>query len=225
MEYDELIKYAESMEQEVIRINKYNIVKRYEIDKHNIEVLFADTDVIQELIDPEKIPNTYPKEYNHLYHRSIKKVMFKECYNQTKPFFTKSFKHKLFDGCMFNDGSDPHLDSLGVKKDTYVYMSTVVKFKNEYRLFIENKKIRGICDASDFILVKTLETPIEPPNEFIEQILDATMFKYIIVDVGLLDNGKWCVVEANPAFSADSYGFDIADYYDYFRNAWKWIIE
>lgn len=200
----------------------YEILPREDIlalPLENIRVIYADTDIINKITNYTP-PDTYPSVFNEFYKRRIVKSTIKKCKLFTFPFFIKPISNnKLFTGKVVYNKKDlkEYDDNL------LVYVCDYVKYKNEYRIFIENYKAVYSVETSHYLLnTKDIES-IEPPRSFVKKVVNSNIYPYVIIDIGMIDTGEWTVVEVNPPYSISSYGIDIEDYFRYCQNAWDFI--
>lgn len=225
-------------------LNKNQILDLKEFE--NINVIFADTDIMQELLSTKGranliIPDNYPdfsnKEFDsslnkgfNFYNRNIFKSSVNDLKNLSFPYFVKPFKNnKSFEAYIIENLKDYNFAMKNVIVDEYVYVSELVKFYNEYRLFIGNKEIVEMIESSQFLIndqdyIKNLP----PPPEFLQEIIKNNKIDFCVIDVGFCKNLKtgkkdWCVVEVNPAFAINSYGMDIEKYYNFCVEAFKFF--
>ena len=223
----ELLEYCKKYN--TIILSKTDILK---LNVNNIKVLFCATKIIQKLLTGYIIPDTYEKCFFEFYKRNIELKTLNDCYNIKMPFFVKpSANDKSFNAMIINSKSDLKYLNSFMSLDNILYTSDIVKLKNEYRLFIGDKKLYGIANSSeyvtDFLDLETNYTKyfnIAPPTEFINEILASNTTGFCIVDIGLTNNGDWIVVEVNPPFSISSYDFPIDKYFNYCCDAWQYII-
>ena len=201
----------------------YRVLDRESILKLNpliIEVLFASTDIIQKILPNVEVPNTYPDCFTSLYHRNIRKIKLQECVNLNFPFFVKPYdNNKSFMAIVVRNDND--LTYVMSQHVEYVYISDVVEFTNEYRIFLQKGKIWGIQESSDFILDENRVNHEPPPVEIVRNICELNTFEFCVVDVGLTSENNWCVVEVNPAFALTSYNLDIDKYFNYCKACWE----
>jgi hypothetical protein len=230
--------WTEEDDQELLEYcKKYNsvILSKKEILKlniNNIKVLFCATKIIQKILTGYIIPDTYEKCFSEFYKRNIQLKSLNDCYDVKIPFFVKpSANDKSFDAMVINKKSDLQYLSSFLSPDEILYTSDIIKLKNEYRLFIGDKKLYGIANSSEYIMdFLDLETNyikyfnITPPLEFINAILASNTIGFCIVDVGLTTDGDWVVVEINPPFSISSYDFPIDKYFNYCCDAWQYVV-
>lgn len=221
----ELIEYIQSAYP-----SQYKVMNEMEILSSSPDEmigLFCDTDVVQRLLQTRyKAPDTYSKSFETLYNRKISKLSFAACYDHPKPFFIKPYdNNKAFYARIIERVSQ--LDSLKeeLNDDDYVYVCDVVKFMNEYRVFMGPDKVYGVVNSSKFVLPSNdaPEYHIEPPSEFIHGLIEQNKEGYCVVDVGMLQNGTWAVVEVNPPFALSSYDWPISEYVTYCLDAWAHI--
>ena len=208
----ELLKYIGSDSAKILE--KSEIVS---MNPQDITVLFADTTVVQQLLRSHGyiniVPDTYASCFNPFYHRKIQKLYGKDI--TIFPCFIKPVGNiKEFDAFI----AEKHTD---VKVLPEVYCCDVVKFVNEYRLFLTDNSLFGMTNATSYLFDEPNEAI--PPEEFIRDIVTANTCGYCVVDIGMMDNGKWAVVETNPPFSLSSYDFPIDQYYQYCKNAWNYL--
>jgi hypothetical protein len=194
----------------------------------NMIALFCDTSITQIVLSKigYKVPDTYETCFKSLYKRTIQAMSFKDCREHPRPFFIKPFDNdKSFCARMIEQ--QRHIDFMAsnVSDDTMVYVSEPVKFVNEYRLFLSNDGIRGIVNSSRFVLKDEDNElyKIEPPKEFIDQIIQLNNIGFCVVDVALTSDNQWMVVEVNPPFAISSYEWPIHDYVTYCIDALKFV--
>jgi hypothetical protein len=210
------------------------ILSAEEILKLNIseiDVLFADTSVVQKLINPMCVPECYPEVFNKLYNRKIQTICAKDAFNiKTKCFIKPYDNNKSFNAHIIKSAIDieflkRNLEDNNIDENSKVYMSSLVNFVNEFRLFIGNGKIYGMVESTDLLIEPNKVKIMEPPVEFIEQILQLNNYKYCVIDIGFIENSNtcgWAIVEVNPAFALTSYNWSIEKYYEYCKDAWQY---
>lgn len=188
------------------------------------DVLFADTCTVQQLVN-YTVP-TYPSCFVDLYNRSIITVDSTMLQVETSPYFIKPFtNNKSFDAVVVKDKYDIAYIQENCTNNTTVYRSDYVKFVNEYRMFIEKNSVFAMQESSSYVLDTSTIVSVSPPSEFINKVLSSLKDKYpyIVVDIGMTSDRKWCVVEANPPYALSSYDLDVAKYYEYCKRAWGYI--
>ncbi|MFD9126162.1 ATP-grasp domain-containing protein [Kitasatospora sp. NPDC059571] len=125
-----------------------------------------------------------------------------------RPAFLKPPVDKLFPARVYPDGSGlPGPDALD--DDTLVQVSDVVAFASEYRLFVLDG---AVLTASRYAVGGGLAVSPEVGADafaFAADVLAAGgLPSAVVVDVGRLTDGRWAVVEANPAWASGGYACD-----------------
>ncbi|WP_377268442.1 ATP-grasp domain-containing protein [Peterkaempfera sp. SMS 1(5)a] len=160
---------------------------------------------------PADWPARLPEE---LTCRRIEAVTLAEARRLRRPAFVKPPGDKHFPARIYPDGSRlPGPDAMD--DDLPVLVSDIVCFVHEYRLFVLDGAVHT---ASRFATGPALDmAPLDDdPREadvhaFAREVLsaaDGTLPSSVVVDVGLLDDGRWAVVEANPAWASGGYACD-----------------
>lgn len=201
-----------------------DILKLADVQKY--QCIFAPTDIIQKLIPTKTIQSYYP-EFSPFYNRDINVMTVKQ-------FNKNNFSHDLFVKPYANDKSFNAMimpkgtKILGLDNSKMIYVCEKVKFINEFRIFYGNNNIYGIVESSEYIeFVDKKDTLIDKIelDQFIGKLLIQVEKyfpnRYIVIDVGMTDNGDWRLVEFNPPFALSSYDLPIATYVKYCSDAWK----
>ena len=98
-----------------------------------------------------------------------------------------------------------------VELQTPTLVSDVVAFTSEYRCFVMNGTVRTWSRYASFgELVQRDEYGQEDPVlgtpvAFVESLLKRVVAQPSVIDVGVVD-GRWAVVESNPAWASGLYG-------------------
>ncbi|MER5866687.1 ATP-grasp domain-containing protein [Kitasatospora sp. NPDC002040] len=159
----------------------------------------------------EELPGWLAGLPPELTRRSIELLTLAEARGLRRPAFCKPPSDKLFAARVYPDGSGlPGPDAL--PDDTAVLVSEVVTFRREYRLFVLDGRVRT---GSRYALDGDLDVaPLDrdPLHRevaaFAAEVLTACaagLPSAVVVDVGLLADGRWAVVEANPAWASGGY--------------------
>lgn len=241
----ELINHIKSFNKPFKISSKQEILNE---DPQNVEMLFCNTSVMQKYITKHnpnyKVIDTYPEYFKNMYHRGIKIMKLNECVREyiknNKPYFVKPYKNnKCFAGFVINNNNDnfsvyrlASYDNTKINNDISdsmdIYVCDPVKFVNEYRLFIGNNQIYGITESSQYLIDSIKVVSVDPPEEFIKELLAVLQENepnvFCVIDVGMLDNGQWVIVEANPPFALNNYDFPIDEYYNYCKLAYDSIM-
>lgn len=168
----------------------------------------------------------YPRTLS--YERKISKINKYKLFDINPPFFVKPVKTKLFTGVvykgddleLYDDYDREQLETLlKLKDDVVLYIADVVKFEAEWRCYIKNGKLVKTCQYDDNV------EDLDPDIEFVNQCLAKLKYRTLALDIGLLDNDKYCVVELNDAWGLGKYyGIDDKDYLDILLTRWKEIV-
>ena len=180
-------------------------------------VLFCDSEVMLELYEKHGIAplSTYPKAFNQLYKRPIETLTVKECLARPMPFFVKPVRQKAFGGMLIEtEIEQAYLNTFDHTQN--VYFCPKVVFLNEYRLFVQDFKLVGMVNSSEYVLDTREIKQVPPPEAFLDQVLAANRASgasHCVIDVGL--QKEWCVVEVNPPYALMSYGWPMEAYYSF----------
>jgi hypothetical protein len=128
-----------------------------------------------------------------------------------RPAFVKPPNDKSFPARVYPDGSGlPGPDAVDGTEP--VLVSDIVTFAVEFRLFLLNGEVRT---ASRYATRGALDVaPLErDPRRaevlaFAERLAGTGLPSAVVVDVGLVDDAGWAVVEANAAWASGHYACD-----------------
>ncbi|WP_354639061.1 ATP-grasp domain-containing protein [Kitasatospora camelliae] len=164
---------------------------------------------IAALADPQDWLAGLPRE---LTGRAVVLTTLAEARGLRRPAFVKPPNDKLFPARIYPDGTGlPGADAL--EDDFPVLVSDIVTFRREYRLFVLDGTVRT---GSRYLLDGRLDlAPLEEDPlrrevlAFAAEVLaEGGLPSAIVVDVGLLADGTWAVVEANCAWASGGYACD-----------------
>lgn len=143
-------------------------------------------------------------------------------------YFVKPVETKLFTGFVFNtmleesdygDSVDDYKAFMSLHPSTLVYLSEVVKFNAEFRIYVYDGTPIGHAryDGHD--------NDLKLEESVIDQITHESEIKYGSIDVGILDNGEICLVECNDAWALGLYPNAISDkqYIGMLNERWREI--
>lgn len=125
------------------------------------------------------------------------------------PLFVKpATREKRFTGFVYGGYPDAFRFQ-GASHKVAVYVSEVVRFVSEHRVYVVDGAPRA---------TSTYAGRGTPPSELVHDALDALRASGELVagfalDVGLLDDGRWVVVECNDGFGLGRYADCPADVY------------
>lgn len=166
-----------------------------------------------ELIDPE--PGWLSELPMELVRRRIELTDVANARKRTSRFFIKPPNDKSFEAKVVADGGaiDTELDD-----STPVLVADPVEFVSEYRCFVldghaltVSPYVRGDALASETAYAMDDDERINA-IQFAERVLacGSSLPNAVVLDVGMLSDGCWAVVEANGAWGAGIYGCDPA---------------
>ena len=213
---------------------KYQLMSANEIsnlfinETINVEVIFCDTKIMKDYIIKNHLwlnIRKYPEFFNSVYNRKIKKLTLTEVKNKSFPYFVKPIDNdKDFGGMVVTNMLEKiYFKSCVIDKlDNYqLYFSAIVKFVNEFRLFILDNKIYGITDCSKYLINPEDIITQSPPEYILKEIIELNRYRDCVIDIGRLDNSIWSVVEVNPPYSLTSYDYPVEQYYNYCKLVFK----
>ena len=157
------------------------------------------------VIDPGWLPTLPPA----LLQRRLIATQLSWARRLSGPIFVKPIQNKCFAAGVYASGAAlPELPD-----EEPVYISEPVHFVREYRCFLK----MGVCKTGSLYAVEGCP-PLEPVSDkgfpaaaqLAEQAWRAvpTLPEGVVIDVGLLGDGRWAVVEANPLAESALYGAD-----------------
>lgn len=176
----------------------------------------------------EEPPNlTYHGLDEQLLGRSVRQTPLSEVKDRCfiKPVVTKLFTGFIFEPSGRSIAQDAHtLEQIDVVKslppETLVWVSEVVEFECEWRLYISGGNIIGRArydpDGAD-------DAP-EPDAELVDSAILSLAFQHpYVLDVGVLKSGKTVIVEINDAWAIGLYGSALKpnQYYEFLENRWQ----
>lgn len=204
-----------------------------ELNPINFSCIFCDTKLTKKLLEKTSKYveiETYPDSLKSFLKREIKIIKVNDLLDKQNKieynYFIKPIKNeKDFNGSLITSDLERELVLEEIKDlDEKIYFCKEEKFTNEYRLFILDGKLFGMVDCSEFLIDEKLEKPIEPPKEFIEELLKANEYKNCIIDISRRVDGEWCLIEVNPPYALMSYGFPIESYVEFCLKSWNGFV-
>lgn len=175
---------------------------------------------------------TYPVELRPFMGRSVRETTLREVQREygitTRPFFIKPIAQKLFTGFTVTDRRDM-LKVVHIEPETPVYVTPVVEFMSESRVYINRANVYGYHGG--VIGVHTYEgnPMIFPDPKAITRMINAYPFGPVAyaLDVGVVRIGgkrKTVLVEVNDATSLGNYGLPSPTYADMLECRWRQIV-
>jgi hypothetical protein len=136
-------------------------------------------------------------------------------------FIKPKGKSKLFTGFVVNSNED--LFALfNLSKNTRLFVSSVVEWSSEFRVFVNNSTIVGIQHydgnpeyAIDLSVVKKAINDLKNSTE---------NTRGYALDFGVLSNGETALVEWNDGYALGSYGLDKEVYTELILSRWNEIM-
>lgn len=162
-----------------------------------------------------------PKLPHHWRCRDVQLATLAEACKTTTCSFIKPADEKCFDAKIYCSGAE--LPPPGpLPEDLPVLVQEVVEWATEFRCFVLDRKVltaspywhNGQLAKSEDGLWSIANDQLEDAIRFCESVLkDETVFlpDAIALDVGIIQNRGWAVVECNAAFSSGIYGCDPAE--------------
>lgn len=187
---------------------------------------FADTSIIQHLVDSRVVPDTYPDCFAPLYRRDISRGCLHDltALKQLPLFVKPAAGHKAFDARVVRSAKELEKMAEHAQSEP-VYVCEVVEFVCEHRLFLGPGRLWGTGEYSDQVLgEEAIVSSSVVPADLVDELLKLNVLGFVVVDVGQKKDGEWCVVEANPPFALSSYGLDIGIYVEYCCAAWVHLL-
>lgn len=143
--------------------------------------------------------------------RRIELTTLAKAWELRRPAFVKPPSDKSVPAAVYADGSCLPRDGDRIGPDTAVLVSDVVSFTAEYRLFVLDGEV---VTGSRYAVFGRLDPAPLPPEAlaFAARVLAGaarTLPSAVTVDIGLLDDGQWAVVEANMPWFSHSYASDV----------------
>jgi len=148
--------------------------------------------------------------------RWLQSSTFAEAKGQSPPFFLKPALSKSFEPGVY---SVEDLASLEVPPEARVLISEPVHFECELRFFVADRQIQAsaFTRTNHEDLTRRSAVPPSAHREatgFVEELLGDSEVQCppgFVLDVGLISQRGWAVVEANEAWASGLYGCDPAD--------------
>lgn len=214
---DDIINYC------LINGSKYEILNENDLLlKTNFfeYIFFCDTNIVYQQLQKNNLthlcPCTYDKKFNCLFGRNIKEVKLHDVDFDIPIFIKPVMNTKIFSGHIIYDKLQ--LDSLKIEfGNTCIYTSNVINIIGEYRLLIGNSKLYG----SSYMKGSYDENYLEKMD--INKIIDLVGNSFLCVDIGLLNNGNYIVVEINPPYSLDDYDIEFEQYINFCIDSCNYI--
>ena len=158
-----------------------------------------------------------PKLPNRWRAREVRLTTLAEARCETTRQFIKPADEKCFDARVYSSGAE--LPPPGpLPEDLPVLVQEVVDWQSEFRCFVLDRKVvtsssywrDGEITRSEEGWVSS-DADLGEATRFCERVLeepDVEVANAVVVDVGIIRDRGWAVLEANAAFSSGIYGCD-----------------
>jgi hypothetical protein len=150
--------------------------------------------------------------------REVRLTTLAEARNVADRAFFKPADEKCFDARVYSSGTE--LPAPGpLPEDLPVLVQGVVEWKIEFRCFVLDRKVAAVSAywrdgqlaKSDDGMWIASEAELADAGRFCESVLaEQSVFvpEAVVLDVGVIRNHGWAVIECNAAFAAGIYGCD-----------------
>lgn len=150
--------------------------------------------------------------------RNVRLTTLGEARGVTTRAFIKPADEKCFDAKVYPRGAE--LPAPGpLPEDLAVLVQEVVEWTTEFRCFVLNRNVvtlspywrdGRLAKAEDGTWPAT-QDELKTAQEFCERVLadvSVEVPEVVVIDVGVIANHGWAVIESNAAFSSGMYGCD-----------------
>jgi len=211
-------------------------------------IIFANTQIIQEHIKslahpqiiPKLIPDTYDREFIRFFGREIEIITLdtlrdKYLAQDDARFIKPLGNSKYFNGQLIYDFDDLNqllIENPKLTPTTRVYSAPIINIQGELRMLIGQGKLYGCGQISivdppnkDYLIPIQKKGISSTSQSFLDKIILATGERFLCVDIGwITDLNRWVVIEINPVFSIDYYDIPLANYLEFTKDAFRWIL-
>lgn len=134
-----------------------------------------------------------------------------KCLSERK--FIKPADDKCFDAKVYNPGEFQPNEVLS--RDTPVLVSDEVDFTLEYRCFVKNQEVKSISIyLNNGQMVgdnPSAQVDLATAKNFCQEVLNEVKSVDAVIDVGLIKDRGWAVIETNPVWASGLYCCDPAE--------------
>lgn len=163
-------------------------------------------------------PIDYPKHLEWMFGREIRKTTLGDVRNAAKVQFVKPIRQKRFTGRVY-DPDDPigRVTIATVSDDEECFSSDVINFLSEWRCFVRDGELVGVKHyKGDWSLGFDKDVLVKAVKQG-RRLMPAGHS----LDIGVTDDGRTCLVEANDGFSLGDYGLPSIIYARLVESRWK----
>lgn len=211
-------------------------IRLFDTEKLNIVPRTRDVMLVASVENTEKwfkdmnwsIPSmTIPHQLSstHWTDRNISKMSLGEAINKPAPYFIKSYELKRFDSMVIEKEEDKKWLKTTDMPDitTQVLVSDVINFSSEWRCYILEGKIIGICHYSGDLKYYPDYNRI---YDMVRQYSEAPKFYSLDVGITVKKNLTFTnLVECNAGFSLGNYGLSPQMYVRGLTTYWRELLE
>lgn len=229
--YEDLDKYKDLLLEGAIPVGSVEFTK-YSMKLANINIPEFDC-YIMDKYNKSRADYDFHKRTIEIYNKiAIKQGIFRF------PIFIKPKETKLFTGFVYRGKLTGEYYDDGEKEDysehdkeqlekyvklsdeTELYISDIINIKAEWRCYIKKGKLISVCQYDDS------EEDLIPDSNFINKCIEKLGNSTLALDIGLLDNGEYVVIELNDAWAIGKYsGISDNDYFNFIVTRWEEIYE
>ncbi len=175
---------------------------------------------LKEIGVKEPIIEDYPLELKSYLGRKIWSSTLGEIKNyQQKIFIKPKIDVKLFTGYVRTGQIKDLFQTAMCPDETEIYVSEVVNFVSEYRVFVNEGLMVGCRHyKGDFTIYPDFEIVSKAINDYISAPIGYS------ADFGVTDDGRTLLVEINDAFSIGCYGLNNLAYAKMLKDRWLEIV-
>lgn len=170
-------------------------------------------------------PIYYPKVLGRFLHRRVFPGSKRDIIlsiAQGYPIFAKPKDDwKTFVGQVFDQESGFSIIQ-SIDEHTMLYLSEVVEFDSEYRVYVKDHKIIACCQYSGDEDGCPDMSKIQEAVEILKAERNGPFSSTYAFDWGILKTGETAIVEMNDAFAIGKYkGISNKDYYEFLKERWN----
>jgi hypothetical protein len=172
--------------------------------------------------------STYPESLRGYLKRSIRettvaKLILEISSTDVSGIFIKPLdKSKLFTGFVVHSNNDL-FKIFNYSKNTRIFVSSIVEWISEFRIFIVDSKIVGVKNYAGKPDVLVDMKVVDQAIIDLEKSQEST--RGYSLDFGVLSNGETALIEWNDGYALGGYGLDGEIYTDLILARWNEIIQ
>lgn len=161
----------------------------------------------------------YPAELQSYLGRNIYSSTLSKIKSSNDRKFIKPVTAKLFNGFVCKDAIHTMIHTAMCPDDTKIYVSDIVNFVSEYRIFVDEGLMVGCKNyLGDFTISPDFEIISKAINEYITAPISYS------ADFGITDDGRTLLIEINDAWGLGCYGLDSLLYAKMLKNRWTEMV-